>query len=157
MATLVSQALLHRNQKTQQYNVTLMSIEHRIWHPPLWIIEAPSYLGDLRSSYGYGLLGVTWDDLSPRLRWCRNKRQFMDIPSMIYWVLLNDLSPKLRGCRNKRQFKDIPSNICLYSSERTLDKNGWGPRFNTDWGNILLLDFWFSHGKAIIANSVCLW
>ena len=60
---------------------------------------------------------------------------------------------------NSEQFKDIPSNICLYSSERgASDQNGCGLSLNTQWGNILLLDFLFSCSKtsdtniAIIAN-----
>ena len=57
---------------------------------------------------------------------------------------LNDRSPRLKWYRTK-----ISISTCLNSSERrALDLNGWGPRFNTHWGNILLLDFLFSHAKA---------
>ena len=60
---------------------------------------------------------------------------------MLYWFLLNDLSSKLKWCRNKRHFKDIPSSTCLNGSEtRTSDLNCWGPRFNAHWCNNVLLD-----------------
>ena len=63
---------------------------------------------------------------------------------MSYWFCLNDLRARLKWCRNKRWFKDIPSNRCLHISERrSLDLSGWGPRFNTYWGNILLLEIFF--------------
>ena len=90
------------------------------------------YLEDLRSLCGHSLLVIT--------KW------------------------SMKWCRNKRQFKDIPSSTCLDSSERkTLDLDGWGPRFNAHSGNILLLDFLTLHGKvsdaniAIIANFACSW
>ena len=42
----------------------------------------------------------------------------------------------------EQKTKDMPSNTCLNGSDsRTLDPCGWGPRFNAQWGNILLLDF----------------
>ena len=68
---------------------------------------------------------------------------------MLYWLYLND--PRLKWCRNKRQFKDIASSTCLDSSEsRALDLNGWGPRFNTHRSDILLLDFLFSRIKSFV-------
>ena len=52
----------------------------------------------------------------------------------------------------KKQFKDIPSSTCLDSSERrVLDMNGLGPRFNSHWGNILLLDFCFHAAKVLMS------
>ena len=64
--------------------------------------------------------------------------------------------------QGQRQLKDIPVSTCLNTSERIeLDLNGLGPRFNTHWGNILLLIISFLHSKAsdaniaIIANFVC--
>ena len=34
------------------------------------------------------------------------------------FIFLNDISPRLKWCRNTRQFKDIPSSTCLNDSER---------------------------------------
>ena len=50
------------------------------------------------------------------------------------------------------QFKDIPSDTYLGSPERSLlDLKGWGPRFNTHWGNILLLNlFCFQIAKSLM-------
>ena len=82
---------------------------------------------------------------------------------MLYWFSLNDLSPRLKWCSNRRQFKHIPSSNCLNGSERrALVLNGWGPRFNAQWESFWCWIF-VSYSKAcdaniaIIVNSVCLW
>ena len=128
-------------QKIQQQNVTQWAVNLRpqtFGSGALSLSELLRHvlLGDLRSLYGYALS----------------------------WFWLNDLSPRLKWCRNKRQFKDIPTNTRIDSSERRAsDLNGWDSKFNAHSGNILLLDFLFSCIKAcdaniaIIANSVCLW
>ena len=115
---LASKALIRKNKKIQQQNVTPVSIEPGtsviwIWCSPLWTIKACTTreIQDL-CTYGHALLVLT-----------------------------------------KR----------YQSKTEALDLNGWGPMFNTHWGNILLLDFLFWCSKvsvcniAIIANSLCLW
>ena len=44
---------------------------------------------------------------------------------MLYWFLLIDLNPRLKWCRNKRQFKDIPSNTCLNVSREQNIRSKW--------------------------------
>ena len=62
-------------------------------------------------------------------------------------VLTNGPSPRFKWCRNKRQFKEVPSNTCLYDSDRRVsDPNDCGPRFNIHWGTNLLLHFLFLRG-----------
>ena len=80
------------------------------------------YLGDLRSTYGHTL-----------------------------FFLLNDLSWRLKWCSNKRQFKDIPSNTCLNGSEsRVSDPNSWWPRLNAHWGKIYCWNFCFHVVKRVM-------
>ena len=54
------------------------------------------------------------------------------------WFLQNDLSPRFKWFRNKKQFKDLPSSTRFTSSDRiALDLNGFGLQFNARWGHIL--------------------
>ena len=81
-----------------------------------------------------------------------------DFYSLTLLILTTHLSPRFKWCRNKREFKYFPSNTSLANSERrTPDCNGRGPLFNP---NIFVLDFiLFSRRKASgvnIANFMCL-
>ena len=49
---------------------------------------------------------------------------------------------RTNGSWSYQDLSDVPSNTCLNNSQRTAsDLSSWGPRFNTHWGNNLLLDF----------------
>ena len=54
---------------------------------------------------------------------------------------------------HEQKFKDLLSSTCQVSVERSmLDLGSEVQWFNTRWGNILLLEFLFSHSKASDAN-----
>ena len=58
------------------------------------------------------------------------------------WILDLDHLVRTNGTWSYKDLTDLPSNTFLNSSERrAFDPNGWCHRFNTHWGNILLLDF----------------
>ena len=74
---------------------------------------------------------------------------------ILYWFELNDLSPRLMWCRNKRQFKDIPSSTCLDSSEsRALDLNGWGPKIRVQSQSLTNVLFAEGQGPQLIRCNV---
>ena len=54
---------------------------------------------------------------------------------------------------HKQKFEDHLSSTCQMSSEgRLLDLESEIQGFNTHWGNILLVDFFYSYSKASGAN-----
>ena len=72
---------------------------------------------------------------------------------------LSHLIPRIKWCMNRRQFKDPLTNTCAGFGQ--LDEHQTGvvevPSSMLTGGNILLLNFWFSHSKGThvdIANSV---
>ena len=61
----------------------------------------------------------------------------------VLYVLTKWSKSKVEVIQEQKAIQDFPSSMCFHA-------NGWGPRFNTHWGNILLLDFLFSFVKPLM-------
>ena len=121
MRILASESLFHENKKFQLQNATLVSIEplnlwFQVQHAPLYTNLAFACKTETLSSlYSHALLILTKSS--------KSKHQVV----------------------HEQKFKDLLSSTCQVSGERSmLDLESEVQWFNTHWGNILLLEFFFT-------------